>query len=145
MSAEGREAVLALVGGPNPERTLEDIRRRHEELPPLVRDPLSSYDLLGRKQFTRSSIWWLLRWIPGLADRVAVVPPGAIPEQGTDENGTYCFIECPCGAKPVARTATEKCAGCERYYVVSPDGGRVVVLYGDMQIPGAAAPGPDAS
>lgn len=135
----GKRAVLALVGGRDPERTLEEIRRRHEGRPPLARDPLSTYDVLGRKQFTRSSIWWLLRWIPGLADRLAIVPPTAIPEQGTDENGTYAFIECPCGAKPVARVAIERCVGCERYYVISPDGGRVVVLYGEMPIPGATA------
>lgn len=140
MSAEeGRQAVLALIGGREPERTLEDIRRRHEERRPLVRDPLATYDVLGRKQFTRSSIWSFLRWIPGLAERVAIVPPRAIPQQGSDENGTYAFIECPCGAKPVARAAIEKCVGCERYYVVSPDGGRVVVLYGDMPLPGATA------
>lgn len=138
-SEAGKAAVLALIGGRNPERTLEDIRRRHEELPPLVLDPLATYDTLGRKQFTRSSIWSFLRWIPGLADRLAVVPPTAIPEQGTDENGIYGFIECPCGAKPVARAAIDKCVGCERYYVISPDGGRVVVLYGDMPIPGATA------
>jgi hypothetical protein len=138
-SEAGRAAALALVGGRDPERTLEDIRRRHEQRSTRVPDPLATYDTLGRKQFTRSSIWSFLRWIPGLAGRLAVVPPSAIPEQGADENGIYSFIECPCGAQPVARAAIEKCVGCERYYVISPDGGRVVVLYGDMPIPGATA------
>jgi hypothetical protein len=136
---EGRAAVLALIGGTNPERTLEGIRERHGERPPLIRDPSAVYDRLGRKQFQRSSIWWLLRWIPGLADRVALVPAGAVPEQGTDELGSYSFITCPCGARPVARAQIDKCTGCERYYVISPDGGRVVVLYGDMEIPGTPA------
>lgn len=140
MSAEeGKQAVLALIGGRDPERTLGEMRERHARQPPPVRDASATYDVLGRKQFRRSSIWWLMRWIPGLVDRVAVVPPGAIPEQGTDENGSFSFIQCPCGARPVARPEIEKCVGCERYYVVTPDAGKVIVAYGDMPIPGAPA------
>lgn len=138
---EGKRAVNALVGGTNPERTLEGIRRRHEEGRPFLPGPSSTYDRLGRKQFTRSSFWTMLRWIPGLLERAVVIPASAVEEQGSDELGDYCLVKCPCGARPVARPCIDKCPGCERYYVVSPDGGRVIVAYGDMEVPKPPASG----
>lgn len=140
MSAqEGRQAVLALAGGRDPERTLEEIRQRAADRSREPRDSWATYDELGRKQPWKFGFMRILRAIPALAERVAVVPPRAVVEQGTDEKGPYSLIECPCSAKPVARVEIEKCPGCERYYACVPESDKVIVAYGDMDVPGAPA------
>lgn len=66
--------------------------------------------------------------------RVRKVPISAISEDGTDSEGDFAFVACPCGAHPVVRSQIAKCDGCERWYIV-PELGAVFVIYGDMEPP----------
>jgi hypothetical protein len=98
--------------------------------------PFSEWDGLSRKQPRRFAspdyLLLLARIEPG---RVRRVPASAIVSDASDdEGGELSLIECPCGARPVVRSALRECPGCERWYShVGP--GAVYVAYADAPPP----------
>lgn len=99
------------------------------------RSPFSEYDQLGRKQPRRLAITDYLLMIARIEpERVRRVPVLAVPESGEDDDGPFALVTCPCGGRPIARSALEQCSGCERYYA-EVGGGVVFVVYGAMKPP----------
>jgi hypothetical protein len=97
--------------------------------------PFSLFDSLGRKIPRRLGIAdYLLTIARSEPARVRRVPSQAVVEEGEDEHGSFSFVTCPCGARPVVRQRLEKCDGCARNYVRF-EGGAVFVAYGDGGAP----------
>lgn len=104
------------------------------------------YDALRRQLPRRVDFNLILRAIGAcrdehgqcFADRIRAVPALAVAESGSDDDGAYALVSCPCGAKRVVRASPVKCSGCERYFVLSASGA-AFVLYGDMDVPRATA------
>lgn len=101
-------------------------------------DDYRRVDRLGRMKphLIGSPLAWLLV-VPHAQERIRAVPDLAIVEEGETE----VLVICPCGSHPVLPSedianALTKCPGCERWYLAH--GERVLVIYGDMPIPGAA-------
>lgn len=129
------------------ERTIDAYRRLEREQPPSEpfdlparfrnpHDHASDFDALDRKDPVILGVPHFLLMIPGLKHRTRAVPARAVAEYGEDEDGQMAMIDCPCGAKPIARAGFEKCPGCERYYSIL-GGKRALVLYGAMPLPWA--------
>jgi hypothetical protein len=95
-------------------------------------DHTGEYDRLDRKEPVVMDNAHYMLYLPGLKQRTRRVPGRAV-EFGEDDEGDYAFIECPCGAKPIARAGIEKCPGCERRYLLTGKG--PLVVYGDMEPP----------
>jgi hypothetical protein len=66
--------------------------------------------------------------------RVRRVPARAIAEEGSDDEGCFALLDCPCGARPIVHAALERCPDCERYYVLAGPAA-VYVCYGAMTPP----------
>lgn len=96
-------------------------------------DHTAEYDRLDRKEGHWVGFPHYLLHVDLLKRRTRKVPLRAVAEYGEDEDGEFALIECPCGAKPIAKTDIEKCPGCERYYLLTGKG--PLVLYGDMEPP----------
>jgi hypothetical protein len=96
-------------------------------------DHVGEYDRLDRKEGHWLELPHYLLQVDLLKQRARKVPVRAVAEYGEDEDGEFALIECPCGARPIAKTIIEKCRGCERYYLLTRKG--PLVLYGDMEPP----------
>lgn len=92
------------------------------------------FDALGRQVPRPFRFPSFIAGIPGLMERMRVVPARAIEEQGEVET----LVACPCGAHPIVTAALKPCPGeCERYYVAYGD--HTFVAYGGIEPPTAVA------
>ena len=97
-------------------------------------------DGLGRRIPTKMGIHhYLLVIARADPSRVRRVPDSGVEDQGSDEDGAFAFVDCPCSSRPVVRDRIAKCPGCERWYVYI-EGRQVYVTYGEMAPPPIAGP-----
>lgn len=93
----------------------------------------ATYDAIGRKNPRRlGHADYLLLIARSDPARVRRVPSIAVVEEGEDDQGPFAFITCPCGTRPVARTALAKCGGCDRNYVRFEQGTVFVAYAGEI-------------
>lgn len=100
-------------------------------------DATSDFDRLDRKDLRPLRVAHFALFVPSMARRFRHVPMRGVAEYAEDDDGPFALIECPCGAKPIARAQIEQCPDCERYYTIL-DGKRALVFYGAMTPPGEA-------
>lgn len=100
----------------------------------LLEESQVVHDRLGRKQPRRLPLTHYIElMVRSASDRFREVPRAAIEEDGADDDGPFAMVRCPCGRQPIVRYSIEKCAGCERYYVLCAP--TVFVVYGEMDPP----------
>lgn len=116
--------------------TLERLERTLNPPPePRYRNPHdrdSAYDGHGKIP-RRLDLALIVRSVPGMAERFRRVPGRAVVESGSDGDGPYALVECPCGQKPVVRAPLRQCSGCQRFYMLPR--ATAWVFYGDMEPP----------
>jgi hypothetical protein len=110
----------------------------------LLEESILRHDALGRKQPRRLPLTEYIELMARSAgDRFREIPRVAIEEDGVDDDGPFAMVRCPCGRQPIVRYSIDKCAGCERYYVLCVPS--VFVIYGDMEPPSRAVARAEAS